>query len=242
MQEDVYELFKQYQFNHWWFTGRRKVIHAFMRKFICAKNLEILDIGSGYGGLIPTLQTFGVVDTIEPHTATHEQLEQLGIRTIYGKDFFPIICPEHRYDIVTLFDVLEHIEDDSRALQVVRNQLLKKQGYCFLTVPAHPGLWTEIDERSNHFRRYTIKRLRTLLLEAGFTTISLSYFMCLLFPMDILNRKLQQNQPPKLSEIKQTPALPATNNLLETIFGMESALISRVHFPVGSSIIAKAEG
>ena len=49
------------------------------------------------------------------------------------------------FDLVTGFDVLEHIEDDRTALRDIV-QTLKPGGLLMLTVPAHPWMWSVYDE------------------------------------------------------------------------------------------------
>jgi len=241
MEEKIYDLFKELQFTFWWFNGRRKIIEAFMGCNVSMNNAEILDIGSGYGGLLSTLRKFGVVDAIEPHTEAHTSLYKLGVRNISGAGLFPTTYPEQKYDIVTMFDVLEHIKDDALALSVIKEHLLKPNGHCFLTVPAYTWLWTELDYRSGHFRRYTLQSLRELLQKVGFRRIKISYFMCFLFPVDLLSRSFQKLNSCHHMDLESVDVGPTTNKILESLFVFESKCIPRLRFPYGSSIIANAE-
>src|SRR5205814_3237017 len=62
----------------------------------------------------------------------------------------PFVVP---FEVVGMFDVLEHIEDDAAALSSVRS-LTRPGGHLVLTVPAHKALWSRFDEESHHCRRY----------------------------------------------------------------------------------------
>lgn len=88
-------------------------------------------------------------------------------------------------DTVTLFDVLEHIEDDAAFLRSVRD-MVPAGTLFFLTVPAGARLFGEHDRKLRHFRRYDHGALRLLLersglriLETGSFFQTLYWFRCL---------------------------------------------------------------
>ncbi len=239
MKTQAYQLIKEHQFNHWWFLGRQKIIAAWIKHHTprTLGNLEILDVGAGYGALVPTLRQFGDVDVLEPYLETHPILQQLGTRKIYSITDFPLNWPDHRYDIVTLFDVLAHIEKDLLTLKTIKENLLKKKGACFLTVPAYSWLWSKHDEIYGHYRRYIKRNLIHLLRESGFENIQVSYFMTLLFPLAVLSRlalKLNFGE----TDLKKIPRF--ANKPLATLFGLESKCIRRFNLPYGLNILAKA--
>lgn len=66
------------------------------------------------------------------------------------------------FDLIVCMNVLEHIEDDQRALRHML-ALLRPGGSLFLLVPAHDVLFSEFDKASGHFRRYTKRRMKALL-------------------------------------------------------------------------------
>lgn len=238
-KESHFDKFKNLQFSHWWFTGRFKVIRQFMNQFILYSGcFDILDIGSGYGALVPLLRKFGNVDAIESNRNSLQTLHDLGVRSVYEYDF-PKNYPEKKYDVVTMFDVLEHIKDDIDAMKIVRQKLLKQNGKCFITVPAYKWLWTVHDEVQGHVRRYTRKRLSETLVAAGFKNINSSYFMTYLFPLGVLSRLYIKINKSKGSDFNET--MPLLNRIFESVFSLESRFISESAFDCGLSIIAKAE-
>ena len=239
MERDYYDFHKDMQFRHWWFVGRRKIVEAFLGRNGGQRGGQILDIGSGYGSLIPTLRRFGDVDVIERLGDSHGRLRDLGARQIYDLDF-PSHCPPQRYDLVTLFDVLEHIEDDYQALRTIRKNLLSPQGKCILTVPACMWLWSKHDELNHHCRRYSGDGLIDLLRRAGYNHIRSSYFMSLLFPLAVVDRLSSGFRRSPQAHI--SPPRPRLNALLGSIFGLESWAISRFRLPFGLSLIAEGQG
>jgi SAM-dependent methyltransferase len=84
---------------------------------------------------------------------------------------------------IGLFDVLEHIEDDSGFLHSIY-RLLIPGGRFYLTVPAYRFLWSDADEYAGHRRRYTLKALTAILQQAGFSIEYSTYmFWPLIFPI-----------------------------------------------------------
>jgi SAM-dependent methyltransferase len=71
------------------------------------------------------------------------------------------------FDIILMFEVLEHLEDDRGALLRVRN-LLRPKGRILLSVPAHESSFGPSDLFAGHYRRYDRKQIVNLLKESRF--------------------------------------------------------------------------
>jgi SAM-dependent methyltransferase len=80
-------------------------------------------------------------------------------------------------DVVTLLDVLEHIEDDRGFLGELVGAM-RPDATLVLTVPAVPALWSPWDEQLGHFRRYTRRTLRAVANSLPVEVVEVSY----LFP------------------------------------------------------------
>ena len=76
--------------------------------------------------------------------------------------------PQHSLDYVYSLNVLEHVQDDLGVLRALHEKL-KPDGRIFLFVPAFEVLFTSMDRKVGHFRRYRKELLASRLLEAGFT-------------------------------------------------------------------------
>src|SRR5206468_1043093 len=61
-------------------------------------------------------------------------------------------------DLITMCDVLEHLENERAALRGI-GDALKPGGRLLVTVPALPRLWSGHDVVNHHYRRYTRKTL-----------------------------------------------------------------------------------
>lgn len=143
------------------------------------------------------------------------------------------------FDIVTAFDVIEHVERDVESLSMLGEQLAPG-GRLIMTVPAHPWLWSRHDETHHHFRRYTRKVLENKLRAAGLKPVRVSYFNTLLFPLIAAARLVKKIAGMKDAADDAMPPGPV-NAALKGVFGLESMLVGRVALPIGVSLLAVAE-
>lgn len=92
-----------------------------------------------------------------------------------------------RFDVVLLFDVLEHIADESAFLDSVRFHLAPS-GAFLVNVPAHPFLFSRYDRAAGHCRRYSLESLSAVVLRNGFRIRAITYWGMPLAPL-VLARK-----------------------------------------------------
>ena len=98
---------------------------------------RILDVGSGYGYFLRAAQDRGWQaegTEISHHAATVAQAEY-GLDTFVGtlSDFFERGVREP-YDVLSMFDVVEHVEDPVALLRIA-GELLKPGGMCVIRTP-----------------------------------------------------------------------------------------------------------
>ena len=70
------------------------------------------------------------------------------------------------FDLVTAFDVVEHVEDDRRVFDEL-TRVLKPDGRLIFSVPLHPVHWTSFDDYVGHARRYEPAALKALIASRG---------------------------------------------------------------------------
>lgn len=70
------------------------------------------------------------------------------------------------FDLVTAFDVIEHVEDDEKVFAEL-TRVLRPGGQLIFSVPLHPELWTTFDDYVGHARRYEPAGLEALLVRHG---------------------------------------------------------------------------
>lgn len=226
---------------HWWFTGRRAVIREVLRRQLPAGHRRVLDVGCGTGGMLVMLRDFGEVEGID---ASDDALAFA--RTRVGPDVplsrgqLPDGIPEgKKWDLITAFDVIEHIDDPVTSLHAVR-RALTPDGHLVVTVPAYQFLWSRHDELNHHRRRYTLPLLREHLEAGGFRVTWSSYFNSFLFPPIAAVRLSQKLMPSRDTGSDFTEAGPTVNRVLDFVFSSERFVVSRGRFPFGVSILAVA--
>lgn len=237
MDRLVYERMNAQEAVHWWFAGRRDIIRKTIERLVALpENARILEAGCGTGGNLEMLQRLGDLDAFEFDAAAREIAEQKSALEIpFGALPHDIPKPETHYDLIALFDVLEHIEDDEATLKSLGARL-SGDGRLFVTVPALPWLWSSHDVRHHHFRRYTRASLRNVAERAGLEVESSFYFNGLLLPVAIAMRWLKA----LMRSDAPDDTVPAgwLNRVLYRVFSAERHLIGRLRLPIGLSVCA----
>ena len=147
-----------------------------MDKFCPDKHARIFDVGCGTGDNLGFLAAHGRVTAMEKHDTALAYARARNIGNVYEGNL-PDGIPDEvggDYDIIVMFDVLEHIEDDARCLSILLEHA-KGKGKLILTVPAYRFLWSNHDVIHHHKRRYTSANLRKALEANGWRVNYISY-------------------------------------------------------------------
>ena len=241
MNPKLYLEHRDFEEKHWWFVARRKIIFHFLKNHLQANNHDqVLEIGAGTGGNLAMLQNFGNLHAMELDANAIKYANEKNICEVRQGALPNKIPFKQKFDLIVMADVLEHIEEDTKALQAVK-QILKDDGKLLITVPAYPFLWSEHDVVSHHYRRYTKSHLCSLLVQSGFYVKHSTYFNTFLFPAVLAVRILSQlikSESPK-SDI----SMPSkwVNQVLKIIFQSETGFLSKLSFPFGVSLMALSE-
>jgi hypothetical protein len=229
MDESVYQRTKLSSNNHWWFKARILIFDSIIKQLITSNKIKILDYGSGIGPNIKMLKKYGEVDAVEPHCETAKYIKKKFNINVIKKI-------KKKYDLIILTDVIEHIKNDKKKIRELIN-LVKKNGYLFITAPAFQILYSEKDKYLHHYRRYNLCGLKKLLPNDENEIIKLSYYNSLLFPpiaFVILILKIFKIN--FIDKVERSPAF-IINYLLFKIFSLEKYLLKKMNFPFGLSLI-----
>jgi SAM-dependent methyltransferase len=189
---------------------------------------RVLDFGSGIGTFAAALKEKGcLVTCVEPDRTLLQLLKDMGFEA------YPDISviPPESLDCIYSLNVLEHIEDDAgTVVQLYRK--LKPGGRLFLYVPAFDILYSSMDKKVGHFRRYRISNLTGLLTDAGFASEKAVYVDSLGFLVTLLYKLIGNDR----GDIN-----PRIIRVYDTFFFPVSRLLDRAlgHF-IGKNIITVA--
>jgi 2-polyprenyl-3-methyl-5-hydroxy-6-metoxy-1,4-benzoquinol methylase len=231
---------------HFWFVARRAVIRDALRRHIPdLAGRALFDIGCGTGGLVSYLaaegiRVLGACDAyVQALEIARRRLDAPLVLVDEGR--FPPLAPGH--GLLTMFDVLEHIDDDEGTLAWLAS-VLEPGGYLVLTVPAHPFLFDESDERAHHRRRYRHREMREKLGAAGFEIELLTHFMAPLVPMLAVlrapRRLMRRRTAAPAGWDAQLRVVPGVNGMFRALLAVERRCLRFVEPPFGSSILAIA--
>lgn len=244
MEERFYAEYAEIQDRHWWFAGRRRIVASVLGEALPARlsgSTRILDVGCGTGVMLEELRRFGEVVGVDSEPAAVAFCRRRGEDRVELATGAELPFSDAAFDVVTLLDVIEHIDEEETMLAEVR-RVLAPSGVLLVTVPAYTWMWGPQDEISHHRRRYTRRRLLDSLSRAGFQTSRSSYFNTLLLP-PIAAIRLARRLFPAPEELRSDFELNQPgrlNSALTRVFGWEARLLQRVNFPFGVSILALA--
>ncbi len=126
----------------------------------------ILDIGSGIAPVSPDLGRTVLADISAEAIRTID----LPVRDKFVMSITDMSFEKGSFDNIVCSEVLEHVEDDTKAVSELR-RVLKAGGTLVVTVPFQKKYWGEDDDYVGHLRRYEPGELEKKLKGAGFSTV-----------------------------------------------------------------------
>lgn len=132
---------------------------------------DVMDFGAGAGTFaIPLASEYERILCVEPDPDLARALRSAGQNTVPDLS----VVPHESLDSIYSLNVLEHIEDDRTTLGELRARL-RAGGLLLLFVPAFMVLYSAMDRKVGHFRRYHRAELEERLRCAGFDVVVSRY-------------------------------------------------------------------
>jgi SAM-dependent methyltransferase len=225
MQLPQFQVHADIEERHWWFLGKCDLIVALLKEVLRGQAAPfVLDTGCGTGGSTAAInRTFCCVgvDPI-PEAITYARTRFPEVEFHVGS--VPQDCSDllADADAVLLLDVLEHVEDDFHFVSSIL-AAMKPGALLLLMAPHDPALWGPHDRGFEHYRRYTLPRLRMLWAGLPVTELLLSTCNARLYPLAkvarFLTRLLGHSFGPSSTDLSLPPW--PVNPLFRWIFAGE---------------------
>ena len=237
MQESVYAVDARREQSHWWYVGRRKLFARVIQTLDVAPDQPVLDVGTSAGTNLRLLRELGFADVtgLDFSDEAIRFCAEKGLGNVRRGDITQMPFPDESFALVLATDIIEHVDDDVRALREIARVLRPGQS-ALLTVPAFPSLWGFQDEVSLHKRRYRMGPLLARIREAGLQPGQRFHFNFLLFaPIWAARQLMKVWKHSYRSESDVTG--PLANRVLTAIFGFDVLASPRISPPFGVSIL-----
>jgi len=153
-------------------------VNQFIKKL---NNKDILDFGCGWGGFLRNIKNYKSLSGVELRKECINFIKN-NIKKIDVSD--NINSFDKKFDIITMFHVLEHIPYQIETLKVLKSKL-KNKGKIIIEVPHAEDfliLQKELKEFKNftfwseHLVLHTYKSLKSILLKSGFKNVNIQYY------------------------------------------------------------------
>lgn len=134
------------------------------------RDIKLLDFGAGIGTYADMLKELGHnVDCVEKDKAQAKILREKKYKV-----YDDIQEVKTKYDVIYALNVLEHIKDHGKILSSLKN-CLNENGVIIIYVPAFMLIFTNLDVKAEHFRRYRINDLRKLAKNTNLKLVRVGY-------------------------------------------------------------------
>jgi SAM-dependent methyltransferase len=163
---------------------------------------RVLEVGAGAGTvtrkladrypdsrLVALEPAANMVAALEPYAALSDRV------TVFRETLADYVRHgESDFDAILYLNVLEHVDDDARELCLAFDAL-RPGGSLLVFAPALERLYSDLDYKAGHYRRYSLGQLRRVTEAAGFNVVTLRYFDVLgVVPYFLVYKVLRQTE------------------------------------------------
>jgi len=245
MQPREYDIMFNLESTYWWHTGMMAIMEQLLAPTFNADS-KLLDIGCGTGAKMQLLAGYCEVWGIDMHPRAIELCRKRGLENVQTGDATALPFENETFTHAICCEVLQNLENDTAGVREAY-RVLKPGGYYYVSEQAYPILRGQHDISQGAVRRYTRKRLREILGDAGFEIMRMTSANTVLFPMMAAVRLASKalHPPSRIkpdeshSDLKPLPG--PVNYLLGSILETERAMIKKTNLPYGLTIITLAK-
>lgn len=226
--------------DYWWYRVRADLLRVSLDRYVTGSDV-VLDVGSADGPSVAWLHDKGrrVALDVDPRGLVPGDVCGSAMELPFASNTF---------DVVAAFDVVEHCEDDHKALSEI-HRVLAPGGRLLMSVPAYQWAWTHFDVQNQHHRRYTRGRAVAAVEGAGFELLRSTYMFAGTLPFFALDRLVTRFRerggrgaaPPEPGGVPRLPDPgPLVTGILTGASRIDRRLLTRMDLPAGSSVVIAA--
>ena len=249
MQPQDYAYLYELEENFWWFVGMREITRTLLDGIVPAGGAgRVLDAGCGTGGMMSRITRYAADNSVVGIDVSETALRfclQGQHEVLARASVSELPFAESTFDLVTSFDVLQHVPDQKDAQALAEfYRVLRPGGIAFIRVAAYQWMRSGHDDAIAVQRRYDLDELTAHFRRAGFIIRKASYANTLLFPVAAIKRLIftPKGRADAESEVKPWPnSLAWMNGLLSVPLKIEALALKRVDLPFGLSAICIGE-
>lgn len=135
---------------------------------------KLFDVGAGYGALVKAAQAKGwKAEGNEVSKHAIKQAKERGVELMRG-DLSELDLSEGSYDVVTLFNILQHVRDPKAMIQQAK-RILKDDGFLMVKVPvvdSQLGFSQGVDFfKEDQMYHFSVQAISQMLIEQGFEIV-----------------------------------------------------------------------
>jgi SAM-dependent methyltransferase len=197
----------------WWYRIMHFLSIEAVTRHFKSKDVSIVDLGCGTGGMIQSLQENGYLN-IEGVDLSEEAIKfakNKKLDVVKGdlNDFTSFKLSQEKYDVVICNDVLIYMENEQIVTFLRQvNSILDEHGIIIINVPCFEAFRGSHDVAVGLLKRFNRARINTLLHSADYKLISLRYWPFLLSPIIFIIRQLSRIKFRKNKTVKSDVYLP----------------------------------
>jgi 2-polyprenyl-3-methyl-5-hydroxy-6-metoxy-1,4-benzoquinol methylase len=225
---------------HFWHRSRNAFIARRLERLGAGPGSRLLELGCGGGSVAANLARLGYeVTGIDGHLPRVVEAARRAPTARFIVDDLAVgLPPLETYDVVGLFDVIEHLDAPREALERALAPL-RQGGLVVGTVPSLMSLWSDIDRASGHRLRYGRETLRALLESvSGAELVEIAPFHRVLVPLLWVQRRTVTRDPSRSLERNLAVPPRLLNGAMSVLLAAERAaspVLDRLPIP-GSSL------
>jgi ubiquinone/menaquinone biosynthesis C-methylase UbiE len=245
MAPQIYDLVDTLADRYWRYVARHEAFATLWERYRQPQtSYRVLDVGCGTGGLLAYLANRAPIlpTGIDLFAGTLPYCRRRGIDSVSVADAIALPFHSATFDFVVAQDVVEHLEDDHAALREI-HRVCAANAIVLILVPAFDFLWSDRDVQLNHYRRYSVKHIATVVEDNGFDVLHRTYTDMWLLPLLWAAIKTAPRTRDGVAALPSDAAPGQSqwvNSALLRLSRLESAFATNAGLPFGVSSVVVA--